>query len=109
MFKIVGGSAASHCPNPRHKRGTFGCGDDSPGVQEIEQVRALKAVVVSREQGVADSLLPFRLSPAVEELLGLLLMQVKFSANGLGIAATETILRELLLLCQTYVAIGFVI
>src|SRR5580700_3281971 len=65
-------------------------------------------MVVGRKKRIAGLEIPFRGGKSVEQFLGLLFVQLKLSANGLGVAAVKAVFRELLLLRQTDLAVGFV-
>src|SRR5580704_10550379 len=59
------------------QQGALGGGNDAARVQQIEKVRALQAVIVSRQQGKAPVLLAGALLVSPKQLAGLLLMQLK--------------------------------
>ena len=63
-------------------------------------------VALQRRRRAADGL-PTIL-PAIQEFLGFLLVQLKFRAQGLGVALVETVFGELLLFGQADIAVGFV-
>ena len=65
-------------------------------------------MVVGWEKWISRSLLPFRAGKSIYQILSLLLVQVELSANGLRVAAVETVLGELLLLRQTNFPVGLV-
>src|SRR6266571_4739161 len=63
-------------------------------------------MVVSCKQGIANAVLPCRSFEAIQEFLGLLLVQFEFRADGAGIAAIKTVFGELLLFQEANVAVG---
>src|SRR6266700_6119758 len=65
-------------------------------------------MVVSCKQGIANAVLPCRSFEAIQEFLGLLLVQFEFRADGAGIAAIKTVFGELLLFQEANVAVGLV-
>src|SRR5437667_12285357 len=65
-------------------------------------------MVVSGKQGIANAVLPCRPFDAIQEFLGLLLVQFEFRADGDGIATIKTVCGELLLFQEANVAVGLV-
>jgi len=114
LLEIGCGCAAGECADALHQGSTLGGGDYPARVHQVEEVRALEAVVVGRQDRVAlqcryrtaDGFFAFL--PAVEEFLGFLLVQLEFGAQGFGVATVKTVLGELLLFGQADVAVGFV-
>src|SRR6266852_4755434 len=91
-----------------HERRTLGSGNYAARVHQVEEVRTLEAMVVGGKQRVTNAVLPFQSFEAIEEFLGLLLVQFELGANRGRIAAIKTIFGELLLLHQTNVTVSLV-
>src|SRR5579883_295641 len=97
-----------------HQGRALGDGDNATGVHQVEQVRALQAVIVSGQDGVAlDGLRRTAtgftaILPAVEKLSGFLLVKFEFRAQSLGVAAIEAVFRELLLFGEADVGVRLV-
>ena len=66
-------------------------------------------MVISCEKWVTLALPPCGLGPAVEKLLGLLLVKIEFGTDGFGVTAIETVFRELLLLRKTDVSVSLIV
>src|SRR5882672_1226221 len=108
LLEIGGGRAAGYRADTSHERGAFRGGDNATSVHQVEKVRALEAMIVRREERVTNAILPFRGLETVEEILGLLFMELEFGTNGGGVAAIEAVHGELLLFHEANVAVGFV-
>src|SRR4029077_9179597 len=100
--------AAGYSADASHERGALRGGDNASSVHKVEEVRALEAMIVSREKRPANAILPFRGLETVEEILGLLFMEFEFCADGGGVAAIEAVHRELLLFRKANVPVGFI-
>ena len=86
MLQIGRGGSARQGADPLHQGGAFGGGDYAAGVHQVEEVRALQAVVVGGEdrealQGSGGGTHGFAaVLPGVEEFLGFLLVELKLGA-----------------------------
>ena len=55
LFEICRRGPARQGAHALHQRRPLGCRNDPPSVHQVEQVRALQAVVVGREDGIAGA------------------------------------------------------
>src|SRR5713226_7127039 len=100
--------AARQCAHAGHERGTFGSGDNAARIHQVEEMRALKAVVVGRQQRITNAPLPFHPLESIQKFLSLLLVQLKFGADRRSVATIKTIFRKLLLFHQANIPVSLV-
>ena len=66
LLKVRGGGATGDAAYATHQGGAFGGGDYTAGVEHVEEVRTLQAVVVGGENRKAGEFLPFRVFESFE-------------------------------------------
>src|ERR1700675_158415 len=108
LLQVCRSAPASQRTNTRHQRSAFRRGDDSPRIHQVKKVGAFQAVVVCRKKRIPRAMLPCCPGKSINQFLGLLFVQLKLSTDRFGVAAIEAVLRELLLLGQTDIAVGLV-
>src|ERR1700730_17570060 len=105
-FRLLGeeidGHPASDLADAANQLGALGCRDDAAGGQQIEKMGTLQAVIVSGEERKAPILFRGALFIGVEQLAGLLLMQLKEFSCDDWIGILKVVGRELLLFEEPY-------
>src|SRR5437667_12620673 len=96
LRKVGGSGPASNGSHAGHQRSPFCSGDYAARVHQVEELRALEAVIVSGKQRITNAFLPFHAFETVEKLLSLLLVQFKFRPDRGRVAAVEAVFGKLL-------------